>query len=169
MFAKSQLLNFRSVNFQLIKLVTIVILLTITMGFNKKNLLPSRAAKGHTYTLTIEIPNIRSHKGWIQLQIYKDQAAFREEKPWKETHISKKNLSGNGLLYRLSGFPEGVYGLALLDDENKNKKMDYKWLMPTEGFGFSDYFHTGWSRPVFDDFKFHLKSDKTVVMKIRYL
>lgn len=139
------------------------------MGFRISTINKSHAARPITYTLTVKIPNIRNTKGWIQLQIYKDQSSFRAEEPWKQTHISKKNLSGSGLIYRLSGFSEGTYGLALLDDENKNMEMDYKWLMPIEGFGFSDYYHRGWSRPVFDDFKFKLNNDKTVVMKIRYL
>jgi uncharacterized protein (DUF2141 family) len=152
-----------------IKGILFGLVVIFSMSFDIDRMNESYMAKAHTYTLTVQIPNIRNNNGWIQLQIYKDQKSFKAETPWKQTHISKKDLKSGGLIYRLSGFSEGTYGLALLDDENKNTKMDYKWLMPTEGFGFSDYYHTGWSRPIFDDFKFHLKSDKKVVMKIRYL
>ena len=52
---------------------------------------------------------------------------------------------------------------------HKNGKIDYGWIMPKEGFGFGDYYHTKWSSPHFNDFKFSLKEDKTVVMVVRYL
>ena len=41
-------------------------------------------------------------------------------------------------------------------------------LVPKEGYGFSDYYHTSWSRPVFSDFKFQLSSNKSVTMKVKY-
>jgi uncharacterized protein (DUF2141 family) len=57
----------------------------------------------------------------------------------------------------------------VLDDENRNTIMYYGWIMPKEGFGFWDYFHRGWKTPHFDDFKFYLKSDKQVLIVVRYL
>ncbi len=140
----------------------------ISTSFNKST--PAvRMSKAATYTLTIKIPNVRNNKGRIQLQIYLDQKTFAAESPWKSTYISKKKLSGNTIIHRISGFKPGVYGLALLDDENSNTEMDYGLMLPKEGFGFSDYYHTSWSKPTFSDFKFTLSGDKTVVMKIRYM
>lgn len=153
----------------LINIFGIVLIMMLSMGLSPYSNASKGAAKAESHTLTVKITNIRNDKGWIQLQIYKDEKSFEDEKPWKQTHISKKDFNGNGLVYRISGFPEGTYGLALLDDENKNEEMDYKWLMPTEGFGFSDYYHTGWSKPVFNSFKFDFNADKTVEMKIRYI
>ena len=115
------------------------------------------------------INNLRNKKGRIQVQIYTDQESFAKEKPWKSSYISKKNSVNNSLTHKISGFSSGVYGVALLDDENSDTKMDYGWFMPKEGFGFSDYYHTSWSRPTFHDFKFHLKENKEVIMKVRYL
>lgn len=126
-------------------------------------------SKPSTNTITVEITNIRNSSGRIQLQIYKDQASFEKESPWKLIYVSKQKMSGHTLHHTLNGLPPGVYGLALLDDENNNTKMDYGLVMPKEGFGFSDYYHTSWSRPEFNDFKFYLKTDKTVKMRIRYV
>ena len=78
-------------------------------------------------------------------------------------------MTESTLKYTFKGIPAGVYGLALLDDENKNTKMDYGWLLPKEGFGFGDYYHTKWSAPHFNDFKFYLNTDRSVLMKIRYM
>ncbi|MCC6370579.1 MAG: DUF2141 domain-containing protein, partial [Bacteroidia bacterium] len=64
----------------------------------------------------------------------------------------------------------GVYGIAILDDENTNEKMDYGWFLPKEGFGFSDYYHSNMSHPKFESFDFVLKKEaKKVEIKLRYL
>jgi len=124
--------------------------------------------KSATFTITIKITNVRNTKGRIQLQLYRDQASFSKEVPWKIAYISKKKIVGNTITHTISGFSNGVYGLALLDDENNNTKMDYGWVLPKEGFGFSDYYHTAWSKPKFNSFKFYLKANKTVTMRVRY-
>jgi uncharacterized protein (DUF2141 family) len=122
-----------------------------------------------TYTISIKVTNIRNTKGTMQFQVYRTQKAFAAETPYKTYRISKKSVKDKTLRYKISGLVAGNYGIALLDDENSNKEMDYGWLMPEEGFGFSDYYHTGLSKPTFYKFKFYLKSDKSVVMKVRYM
>jgi uncharacterized protein (DUF2141 family) len=105
----------------------------------------------------------------MQLQLYRSQNSFSAETPYKTFRISKKDVSGKTLQYKITGLSPNHYGIALLDDENKNKKMDYGLIYPKEGFGFSNYYHKGWSRPKFYDFKFYLKEDKAVIMKVRYM
>ena len=66
----------------------------------------------------------------------------------------------------------GIYGLSVMDDENSNGKMEYNFLgMPREGFGFSDYYHKGFTRPKFDSFKFSIDKDQTkkITIRIRYM
>lgn len=122
-----------------------------------------------THNITVKITNIRNTKGRIQLQIYRTGSSFAAETPYKQVYISKKNLKNKTLSYTVHGLKTGTYGLALLDDENANKAMDYGWVMPNEGFGFSDYYHTAWSKPKFKQFKFYLSTDKSVRMKVRYM
>ncbi len=122
-----------------------------------------------SFEVTVHIKNIRNSKGRIQLQVYRNQESFKNETPWKSTTVSKKSMKNHQLTYHFKGLPKGIYGIALLDDENSNTKMDYGWLLPDEGFGFSDYYHTAWSKPQFDKFKFYLNKNKTVTMVIRYL
>lgn len=122
-----------------------------------------------TFTITVVVKNIRNKKGRIQLHIYKGQKGYTSRKGWKEALLSKKEMKDGRLVYKFTGIKKGVYGLAVLDDENRNTKMDYGWIMPKEGFGFGDYYHKGWSTPHFDDFKFYLKSDKKVYIVVRYL
>ncbi len=122
-----------------------------------------------SYQIEITVTNIRNNKGMMQIQLYTNQESFEAEKPKKTYRFSKKFVSDGILKCAITVKSKGRYGLALLDDENNNKEMDYGWLMPTEGFGFSDYYHTGWSRPTFSDFDFQLSSDKSVTIKVRYL
>jgi len=60
-----------------------------------------------------------------------------------------------------------LYGITLLDDENKNGKLDYKFVIPKEGVGFSNYEQHGFRRPVFSDFSFLLKKNETIHVPIR--
>lgn len=68
--------------------------------------------------------------------------------------------------------PPGTYGLALLDDENNDDKMNYSFIgLPKEGFGFSNYYLSGLFKPKFEVFKFTVLKDQKqkVQMKIRYM
>jgi uncharacterized protein (DUF2141 family) len=119
--------------------------------------------------VNIRISGIRNTSGNIRLAFYSSQENFENEKPLFVKTISKKEIS-KGTLSATYTLQPGTYGIAMLDDENGNKEMDYGLVMPKEGFGFSDYYHTGMSRPTFSDFKFTLKNEaKAIQIKVRYL
>lgn len=122
------------------------------------------------HRIFVTISNIRDESGFIHIQVYRDQTSFSKEKPYRNLFFSKKGKVKEGKMNVVIGnLPDGPCGLALCDDENGNKKMDFSFMIPTEGFGFSDYYHTSWSRPQFDDFKFVLTGDRKSFMKIRYI
>lgn len=127
------------------------------------------ATPSQTFDVEVQIKNIRNSKGRIQLQVYRNQESFEKETPWKSLTIPKNKMVNNQLTYTFKDLNAGVYGIALLDDENCNTEMDYGWLLPIEGFGFSDYYHKAWSKPKFHDFKFYLNKNKTATVVIRYL
>lgn len=121
-------------------------------------------------TITVQFVGIRSSEGSIRLQVFDSQKNFKDEKPLLIKTISKAGLSGKQLKFELKGLKPGVYGIAILDDENSNQKMDYGLILPKEGFGFSDYYHSSMTRPVFEDFDFKLGTElKKVEVRIRYL
>lgn len=146
----------------IVKFIVVILLVSISSSF--KSISPAA-----TYTISIKITDIRDSKGIMQLQLYRSQKTFAAETPYKTYRISKKNVSDKTLLYTIKGLSPGNYGVALLDDENDNKKMDYGWIYPNEGFGFSNYYHTGWSKPSFNEFKFYLNKDQAINMKVRYM
>jgi uncharacterized protein (DUF2141 family) len=119
----------------------------------------------------IYFSGLRSNKGQIILRVYKDSQSFDDDIPYKITYIKKTGVYKGTLSSSLKLEP-GTYGLALADDENNSFAMNFNLLgMPTEGFGFSNYYHTGLSYPKFESFKFTVEKDekKKVNMKIRYM
>ncbi len=121
-------------------------------------------------TLKINITGIRNTSGSIRLGFYTTNEGFEKEQPLLVKVLPKESVKNGVLTYTYTGLKPGTYGLAILDDENNNDKMDYGLILPKEGFGFSNYYHTGLSKPTFDKFKFILKNeDKTVEIRVKYM
>lgn len=121
-------------------------------------------------SIKININGIREKDGNIRLVFYKDSKSFDEEKAFLIKEVSKSTLVNGHVTVTYTDIKPGTYGIAILDDENQNDKMDYGMILPKEGFGFSNYYHTGMTRPKFESFDFVLdKKDITVEIKLRYL
>ena len=148
------------------KIVRLTSLLIILFVFGSFAL---RTSADEKHNVEVKITNIRSSKGRIQIQIFRTSSAWEAETAYKELYVSKSSMKNKTVNYTIQGLVSGTYGVTLLDDENVNKVMDYGLMMPKEGFAFSDYFHTAWSKPDFSAFSFSLKADKSVTMKIRYM
>ncbi|MBH18827.1 MAG: hypothetical protein CL851_00200 [Crocinitomicaceae bacterium] len=107
-------------------------------------------------TLLINFSNLRNNKGYIRAGIYLDNNSFQDELPTR-TISFKKEKAKNGKLKAEILINEGEYGIAVLDDENNNGKMDYKFFIPQEGYGFSNYIHSTFQKPNFVQFKFTVR------------
>ncbi|HOD87971.1 MAG: DUF2141 domain-containing protein [Bacteroidota bacterium] len=125
----------------------------------------------HSQSITFNITGIQKAIGRIHLGFFTNEKDYKIEKPTINKYISKKDLKNGKITVRFDDIPAGTYGVCLLDDENENGKMDYSFFIPQEGFGFSNYYHKGMSKPKFDSFKFDLDSGvhKVVEIKIRYM
>lgn len=118
----------------------------------------------------VKITGIRSPKGKIILNVFKDNETYDDEKPCKKFVFDKKSLV-NGTLTVKCELEPGIYGITLVDDENENGKIDKNLIrMPKEGFGFSNFFMEKLKKPTFDDFKVDLKSpNNNVEIKVKYM
>jgi uncharacterized protein (DUF2141 family) len=115
----------------------------------------------------VTVTGIRSDKGQIAVGVFTDNESFRQEKALLEPRFSKDQVTDGTLKFSLTLEP-GVYGLSVLDDENSDGLMEYRKIgIPKEGFGFSDFYLTGFAKPVFDDFKFSVVQDEQVKLTIR--
>jgi uncharacterized protein (DUF2141 family) len=120
------------------------------------------------YTITITVTNIRSTEGVIRFKFYDDSTPFPDDNGFLKIVVPKTQMKGDSLTLTYYGFTPKHMAIALLDDENNNVKLDFGMLLPKEGHAFSNYFHTAWRRPVYDDFSFALTGNKKVVMKMKY-
>jgi len=146
--------------------ITLYIFLVITV----LNYIPV-FAQNNTSTIDLTITNIRNNTGNIIISTYKNEADFEDRIFYKKLYISKSKIK-NGTLKHKFNLPPHIYGIAIVDDENSNKKIDGNFFgIPKEGFGFSNYYHTSLSLPKFPSFKFDLKNNTTlkVNIKVRYL
>lgn len=117
----------------------------------------------------VKVTAIRSEKGKIILNVFKDNTAYDSEKPYKIFSFDKKALV-NGALTVTCKLEPGTYGITLLDDENENGKIDKNLIgIPKEGFGFSNFFMTKMKKPAFDDFKVDLKAHQHIEIKAKYM
>jgi uncharacterized protein (DUF2141 family) len=120
--------------------------------------------------ITVKVSNIRNAKGHIKVAFFTCENEYDIEKPKYMRKISKGSMKNGEVTATFKDIPAGKYGVAVLDDENANGEMDYSFFMPTEGFGFSDYYHTGMSKPKYNNFTFVLgKESKTIKVKFRYI
>ena len=105
----------------------------------------------------MEITNIQNAKGCIRVAIFRSDEDFKKEIPVKEFVFNKVGIK-NGKMTVKFEWKEGRYGFALLDDENEDGKMNYNFLgVPKEGYGFSNYEHTGLTKPSFSNFAVDIK------------
>lgn len=120
--------------------------------------------------LTITFTNITNSKGIMRLGFYKNDESFRKGEPLFEKSVSKSSMKDGVLSISYNDIEPGEYGIAVLDDENGNNKIDYSLLFPKEGFGFSNYLSNGFCIPVYEDFKFTFEqANNLVIIKMRYL
>lgn len=118
----------------------------------------------------ILISGIRSNSGYLILGFFPDKESFVKEEPAFRKKIDKTKMVNGKLLLKMK-LDEGTYGLSVLDDENNDDIMNFNLGIPVEGFGFSNYYLKGLSRPDFDSFKFNIQEGniKKIIVNMRYI
>lgn len=121
-------------------------------------------------TLKISITGLRNNSGSVILGFYNNDKAFAAEIPLFTKVESKSTAVNHVLTLNYIGIKPGTYGVVMLDDENNNNKMDYGWILPEEGYGFSNYTHFGITKPKVSKFSFTITNEnKAVEIKVQYL
>lgn len=116
------------------------------------------------------IQNIKTDQGVLYIGVFDSEESFNNEMTSKSLRCKKITMINNEMQINIRLEP-GTYGISVLDDENNDGKMNWKYLaVPREGFGFADYYHTGLKKPRFHNFSFTIDRDekKTMIVKMRY-
>lgn len=127
------------------------------------------STKSEKKSLTLHFENIKNTQGALLVGIYKDETSWKLRKPAKEFVIAKTDLQYGSFKFTLDDLEPGRYGVAVLDDVNANEIVDMGVIFPKEGFGFSNYYHSSFLLPKFENFMFDFPAKETVTIKFRYL
>ena len=152
------------------KLIITAFILSFFFNVNSETKIAD-TKKARLIDIELTIKNIKSSNGKLLIGVFKDHPSFEKEQPFKSVQSAKTSIV-NGVLKVKTQLEPGVYGISLLDDENGNGKMDYNFIgIPKEGFGFSNYYHSAFSKPKFQSFQFEVKekSAPKIEMVIRYM
>ena len=104
-------------------------------------------------------------------------ALFGSEETWleipKAVQVVRAKITGKTLSVKFRGVRPGTYAVEVIHDENKNNKLDMRWLpypKPKEGAGASQGAKGKMGPPKWKDAKFTV-GDKpvTVTVKLQYL
>ena len=145
----------------IITLIAFTLLLTLYSFTNQKK---------ETYSLTIIIKDLRNSKGVIQFTLYNKDGSIPDKDFENYFKISKKEIINGSSMVTFKNLPSGKYAVNILHDENKNGKIDKRFILPVEGVGFSNFQSIGLkNRPNFSKASFELKENKTISVMVIYM
>ncbi|MDX1902725.1 MAG: DUF2141 domain-containing protein [Thermonemataceae bacterium] len=123
-----------------------------------------------TGKIRLEVKGIKNQKGKVLVNLFKEAKGFptNNKYAYRSTEIE---ISADGkAITEFLELPYGDYAIAVLHDENNNKKMDYNLLgMPKEGYCFSNNYRPTFKNPSFRQAGFFLeRSSKTLALEMIY-
>jgi uncharacterized protein (DUF2141 family) len=123
-----------------------------------------------TLSLTIKVDKLQNSKGVVQFVLYDKEQSIPDMNFEKYCQKGTAVITEKSASYTFESLPRGRYAVNILHDENNNQKIDKRFILPKEGFGFSNYNSLGFfNRPNFIKASFELKTDSTIYVKINYL
>ena len=119
------------------------------------------------YSLTIHITGFRSDRGVLGATVFRNADGWPEANDKAAAHNHAPIVKSESMIrFKL---PAGTYSVAVLHDENENRKLDRGFLgIPKEGFGFSNGVKAAFSVPEWQKCAFALNADKTIDIQLQY-
>lgn len=108
--------------------------------------------------LEILIAGLRSQDGNVLVAIYKDAETYLEREGFYRRMVIPADSAS--LFGVISDLPAGEYSVAVLHDENDNNKMDTRFRIPREGYGFSNNVRPRVRVPSFADTSFTVGNER---------
>lgn len=123
-----------------------------------------------TYSLTIEVNELRNIKGHVQFSLYNENGSIPDEYFKKYYKMKVGEINKNSSTITFDKIPAGKYAINILHDENKDGKIDKGWILPIEGIGFSNIKSISlFNKPNFKKASFEVNTNKTIQVKIIYM
>ncbi len=120
--------------------------------------------------LIVKVTGIRNANGIVRMAIYDTPEEFPKGKKVTSRNVKAATAVGGVMSVKIGDLSPGRYALALHHDENENKEMDfYLFILPAEGYGFSNDARVIFSAPTFEAASFDLTEDRlTISVELRY-
>jgi uncharacterized protein (DUF2141 family) len=114
------------------------------------------------FTLNVEITDLRNNNGYILYEL------FDQHK--KSLKVGNEIITKNKSVIVIENLKPGKYGFNYIHDENKNKKLDTKlFIIPKEGYGYSNNPVAKFGPPDFKKWIFEVKDNLKISCKTTYL
>lgn len=118
--------------------------------------------------LEVDVTKLRSSRGVIRICLTSDPGNFPA--CVGDARAITRNVPAGSPTVRFDGLGTGDYAIAVIHDENGNRKLDTTLGIPREGFGFSRNPAIGFGPPKFTAARFTLDADGAQQnIKMRYL
>ncbi|UII77398.1 DUF2141 domain-containing protein [Flagellimonas sp. HMM57] len=110
------------------------------------------------HTITVNVTNIPSEEGNINVAVYDSDATFLKfEGVFKSGSTSAKK---GKVSLKIDDIPTGKYAIALFYDKNGNDELDTNWLgIPKEKVAFSNAKMKTFGPPKYEECAFRVTSD----------
>jgi uncharacterized protein (DUF2141 family) len=146
---------------QLKSIVLFVVALVLLTSFINTN---------DSFSLTIEVTDLRNSKGLVQFALYNKDGTITDEDFKNYYKISKAQITKNSSVITFNNIPKGEYAINVHHDENNDGKINKGFILPTEGIGFSNFQTIGFTnRPNIKKASFNLIKNMTEKVKMIYL
>ena len=121
------------------------------------------------YSLTVKVSELRNSVGDVLFFLCNKDESIPDEKFKKYYKKEVGIITKNSAAVQFNKLPKGNYALFILHDENKNGKIDKKFILPTEGIGLSNYQAINLSnRPNFSKASFMINENLSKNIKVIY-
>jgi uncharacterized protein (DUF2141 family) len=125
--------------------------------------------KQETFSLTVEVNDLRNSEGTVLFALYNREDAFPDQNYKKHFKKLTGKIINGASSVTFENLPAGKYAVNILHDENNDGKIKKGLIMPKEGIGFSNYKSIGLSnRPSFRKASFNILNNKKVKVDVIY-
>lgn len=98
-----------------------------------------QAADTKGSSLTVSVNKLRNSNGNVLFALYNTEDAFPDEHYKKYYKILRGKIENGSSLVKFENLPPGKYAVNILHDENKDGKIQRRFILPLEGIGFSNF------------------------------
>jgi uncharacterized protein (DUF2141 family) len=124
----------------------------------------SEAQNAHAGKLIVKVTGFHDTDGNLLIHIRRDANTVVAA---RTVAIDEKTMTAQTVFENM---PEGVYGISVIHDRNKNGQLDFDSVgMPLEGYGHSNNPEKRMGPPNFDETKFKLsKANEAIEIQLIY-